>query len=444
MSDGDDETPEVLPSHWGEISPSVVLWHGPATVSFPGSAETGEAELRWEWLPEPSLRAYVATERVESPQHEPTGLELDGVELHDQTPVAIRSSHGADVTRVLEISDATVGDPTQPAMQMRFALVNMSGILGRRVRRGNSAAWLGRLELAVGDWHVRIDRPAGAPAGERGGPLGRFALTHAGLLTRTDGKPFVMRDAEKVMTGLWIWASLLRGGYSGPIWWQAEDAQGTIAWTHHPVWHLDPWLTDQALYPSATVHYENPEVEPALARCLERCCELLEDDDWHDVLLRAVNWYLAANNGRNDSDIVLAQAGLELLAYAYAVLPDALPLDGFARLRAEHKMHMLFAALHIPLAIPPTLHILEIYAKGQSNANAAVMVARFRNALIHPPTKKQADNVPGGPGDPEARVQARELSISLLEQCLLAILGYDSWIRDRMVGWFMRDLSSNE
>jgi hypothetical protein len=288
MSDGDDEIPEVLPSHWGEASPSTLLWQGPATVSFPSSTETGDAELKWEWLPDPGLRAYVTTERVESPQHEPTGLQLDGVELHGQTPVAVRSSHGDKVMRVLELADATVGDPTLPATQMRFALVNMSDLLGQRIRHGNSV-WLGRLELELGDWHVRIDRPAGAPEGSKGGPLGGFGLTHAGLLTRTDGRSFVLRDAEKVMTGVWSWASLLRGGYSGPIWWQAENAQGTVVWTHHPVWYLDPWLTGQGLFPSSTAHYEDPEVQAALARCLSKCCELLEDDDWHDVLLRALN-----------------------------------------------------------------------------------------------------------------------------------------------------------
>lgn len=441
MSDGDGELPDALTPHWGDVSPSTLLWQGPVTVSFPSSTETGDAELKWEWIPAPGLRAYVTTERVESPPHEPTGLQLDGVELHGQTPVAVRSSHSAKVTRVLELVDATVGDPTLPATQMRFALVNMSRFLGQRVRHGNSA-WLGRFELGLGDWHVRIDRPAGAPEGSKGGPLGGFSLTHAGLLTRTDGQSFVLRDAEKVMTGFWVWASLFRGGYSGPIWWQAEDEQGTVIWTHHPVWHLDPWLTDQGLFPSSAVHNEDPEVQAALARCLSKCCELLEDEDWHDVLLRALNWYIAANNGRNDSDIVLAQAGLELLAYARAVLSKTLPLDGFTRLRASDQIHMLLAALDVPLAVPPTLHILEDYAKGKNYANAAEIVAEFRNAVIHPPKKKPNQSVEGH-SDPSARVQARDLSISLLEQCLLAILGYDSWFRDRIMGWFMRDLSSN-
>ena len=159
------------------------------------------------------------------------------------------------------------------------------------------------------------------------------------------------------------------------------------------------------------------------------------------MLLRAIAWYIQANQGNSDADIVLAQAGLELLAYAKTVMDGTLSPEGFDRLRAADQLQMLLVGCRIPLEVPATLDQLWRYAKGRNGSNVATVVTEFRNAVIHPPTKRRA---PEGPGDAGARLEARELSISLLERVLLSVVGYDALFRDRLQGWFLAPYGAQE
>jgi hypothetical protein len=430
---------EVLPVHWPTpVASSMLLWGGSTTMRFSDGIETGTAELRWNWLPSPKLRLSTRSTLRDTLPIEPLGLDLDGADLHGQIPQPVRIRYGSETNLDFDLDEATVGDSTSSVQQMRFAMVNMPKFLGRKVKLG-SQSWWGRLELDMKDWHVRLDRSPGIPEGSSEGPHGGFTLTHSGLLFRLDGSPFSISDARKIMSALWVWSTLFKGAYSGPIYWQGEDSADNVVWTHHQAWNLDPWITDHGIFPSAVAHHEDPSTEAALGNCLQRCYDLLEDDEWYDILLRLLSWYTGANNGLSDSDIVLAQAGLELLSYAVVVLSETLPPDGFDRLRASDQIQILLSKLDLSLSVPESLGRLFRYAKGKNGQSAPGTITDFRNSLIHPPTKKR--DRPGAL-DAVARIEARTLSVALLEQSLLALLGYDSWYRDRLNGWFtnkMRD-----
>jgi hypothetical protein len=412
------------------------LWSGQATVELPNGTEVGPAELLWEWLPDPAIRAYTtapADFSRDRPAHEPLALRLEGVELADRVPVAVRTIYGNEISRIMDLPAVTMGDPLQPVTSVRFAMVNMPEFLGHTVKSGRGV-WAGRLELNADPWHVRLDYPEDTPKPSRLGPTGGYALSHVGLLTRLGGESFNLTDADRALAGLWAWASLMRGSYTGPIWWEGLDATDKTVWTHHPTWHLDPWNGQSGVFPSGAVDFEKPEVMSALGVALAACISMLADADWENVLLRAIAWYIQANRSNSDADIVLAQAGLELLAYAKTVMEGTLRPEGFERLRAADQLQMLLATCRISLEVPATLGQLRRYADGRPGSNAATVVTEFRNAVIHPPTRKRA---PEGPGDASARLEARELSISLLERVLLAVLGYDALFRDRLHGWFL-------
>ena len=169
----------------------------------------------------------------------------------------------------------TIGDADGSVTSVRFAMVNMPEFLGHTVKSGSSV-WAGRLELDADPWHVRLDYPGSTPKPSRVGPAGGYAFTHAGLLTRPDGDQFSLRDAERPLAGLWAWASLMRGGYTGPVWWEGLDATGRTAWTHHPIWHLDPEHGRGGVFPSHAVDFENPEVMSALGVALATCISMLQ------------------------------------------------------------------------------------------------------------------------------------------------------------------------
>jgi hypothetical protein len=415
-----------------------VLWTGPVTVLLPDDREVrGEGRVRWHWRPFSDLRIEVDSAEhsaVSSPPFDLVGLRLDDGAISEVTTLS-QSDRPPTTVRTLSAEWITIGDPSLGARQVRFLVPNFPRFCGDQVKKGRSV-WLGRLEAHIGPWHVRLDAVVDQPSNEHMLTAG-YTVTHTGLLTRRDGAPIDVADAERPLEALSWLLTLLRGGYTAPLAWRGER-NGGVAWTRFFVnWPIDGWTGQKGLMPEGYSHHENPDVQESVGNALTRLLDHLANPDWRYVLLHSLQWYVAAHNGHHLGDIIVAQAGLELLAYAHFVLPGRLSKQGFKELPAADQLQLLLTSLAVPLAVPAPLTRLVAYAK-ETGIDGPEAVTRFRNSVVHPPTRsRHALAYTAKQND------ARDLSIHYLERALLGTIGYDSLIQDRIYDYYMCRVSQD-
>ncbi len=262
-----------------------------------------------------------------------------------------------------------------------------------------------------------------------------FLVTHTARVSRVDGESFAYGDTEPVVEALCWQLSALRGAYiSAPL--RQGLKAGDQVWTRHVPGAVDTWAGDFGAFPTGFVAAEDASVLPALGRAIETLLTLRREPGMRDGLDRGLLWYRTANTGGTTGDIVLAQAGLELLAFLALVPPGTLTAKGFDRLTAADQIRLLLRQLALPVEVPPDLPGLAAWAAGEHATAAPETVATFRNIMVHPPTRQRRLSA----DDQHLIVEARTLALSLLEQALLCFVGYDSLIRDRVSGWQMRPL----
>jgi hypothetical protein len=255
---------------------------------------------------------------------------------------------------------------------------------------------------------------------------------------KDDGSLLSLEEMERAMTVFGWWLSMLRGAYAYPCWWVGLGDDGQPVWTRHVQWNVDAWKGEWGLFPSGWAYAEHPEVLEELAGSLERTFSLMADEDWEEALMMTLHLYIVANTGRSTSDVIIAQAGLERLAHATIVLSGKLSEPGFGRLNAADRLQLAATMLGVPLGVPPELTELEKWAKAENILTAAEAVTRLRNGVAHPPRK----TLTPAQKEQDARLRgdARDLSLSLLELGLLATIGYQGHIRDRVHGFLLRSL----
>jgi hypothetical protein len=409
------------------------LWQGPVHLRNPDGAEfEGLGSLTYEWTSEPFLVLHVSSnDSFAKPVFTGYEISVEGRPLDGWQATGLHPE-GGTVVRTFNGTDIILGDRSAPCQAVRFVYVNFPRFVGLPVRNIGCSGFLGfragRLELDTEDWQFRLDEAESGNPYERLGQGQRFAITHVGLLTSKTKTTINLEGAESALISLSTLASILRGAGTAPMTWTGEGRGGEVLWTRHTVWQLDQWgglpgpLSGEASFLMA-----DPKTIPALNRSLARLLELREDDLWREVLDRAVLWLITANTGKTPGDVILAQAGLELMAYATVVLGEALPVEAFVKLDASHQIHLMLSLLKIPLAVPPSLKRLCAFAASNQNASAPAVVTRFRNRITHPPKRGASE-----PRDNYWRTtyEAKILATHLLERCLLATLGYDGPMHD--------------
>jgi hypothetical protein len=269
-----------------------------------------------------------------------------------------------------------------------------------------------------------------------------FGITHVGTIAKDDGSLISSEEMERAMTVFGWWLSVFRGAYTTPCWWVGFGDDDQIMWTRHVDWNVDAWKGEWGLFPSGWFHPEHPEVLGELAGSLARAFDLMADDEWEDALMMALHLYIVANTGRNASDLIIAQAGLERLAHATIVLSGKLSGPGFERLTAADQIQLAASILGVSVEVPAELTDLANWAKTESVPTAAEAVSRQRNRVAHPPRRKLT--IAQRERETRLRVDARELSLSLLERGLLATMNYEGHIRDRLNGFMHRSLRSDQ
>ena len=419
--------PTLIP---GGAQDSQPLWEGAAGVETSCGSTSGTATLRWSWAPQPRLLVEVTTSEpwpLPEDAHIPQGLVLGKTRTAAPTLISLSASQG-DTSRLFCLPEVTVGAPDTHVDVVRFALVNFPRYLGQRV---GDARLYGRLDLTFGQFRIVLDSVSGRNLREEMEPPHYgYANTQTGLVMSRSGGRLTLSEVRKPLKALWYLLSLMRGAYTSPVCWLGER-DGEIQWAHSVGWHLDPWIKDEhGPFPMGFLAFDADSVIPALERSLIRVQDLLDDPDWREILLTALQWYVTSHTGRSTSDIVLAQAGLELLAYAHQVVAGRLSPAGFDRLPAADAITLLLSDLGVDPAIPDRLEALYAYGKRRS-LNGPTCVTQYRNATIHPPVKRPH----ASESDGEVLIEVRALAIFYLEQALLRTFGYDAMVQHRLYGW---------
>lgn len=146
----------------------------------------------------------------------------------------------------------------------------------------------------------------------------------------------------------------------------------------------------------------------------------------------AIHWYIEANTnaGAVEGSVVLAQAALELLAWA--VIVDERGREDakvFRKAHAAEKIRKLLRELQVPTDIPGELAELRNAAYRLNTPTDPEIFVRLRNGIVHSNKSKRADIAPI---IDSARWQALQYGLWCIEMVIIRLCKYQGVYSDRL------------
>lgn len=249
---------------------------------------------------------------------------------------------------------------------------------------------------------------------------GIVRLTHMGVFRKNDGSNFVFDEYMSFQVELSSFLTFLKGGRNWPCLITGYSGD-TLAF--------------RAL--SAPVASKNSQswFDPHSASDAENLYPLFsalwaKSDEWQSCLSSVLYWYAQSNTKGGvpaiDACIILAQTALEKLAYQYLVVDrNMISPDGFEKLIASDKIRMLGSCLGIPLGIQPVTTNIFRESSVVRWCDIPHALTYIRNSLVHP-KKKHQESIR------KCYFEAWNVSVWLLELCILAVSGYTGQYRNRL------------
>lgn len=339
------------------------------------------------------------------------GAHLSHIELSDSGNGPVHSVRGwLDETFV----DARVE-------RLRFHVANLPRFHGASIRRG-STLLTGRQSWTFDGWRVTLDPVRDIDQRFKAmGVDGGYAITHVGELASTNKAPFMASEGRDVLEMLQYFLSFIRGAWTSPI--LVDDGDGQWAWWN--IGRVDPWegcFSSIPLYPASG----GSVFPPRLQGPLESFARWWSEPDSNQIIRWLVSWYVASMTERfTDTKLVLALAGLEIVAAVYAKNPAN------ARLRKEltepyERLEHYFESCGI-YGWSSDPELVDAYLAAESGLKSRTQTLfAIRNAVIHAKT--------GARPQPELRYEAALLAVEYLELSLLHKLCYDGPYFNRRVG----------
>jgi hypothetical protein len=306
--------------------------------------------------------------------------------------------------------------------EVRMALANGSGWfdceIGPRTAEFSGGGWT--VTVSPRDDLSEIDEEAtGTACG--------YAVSHEVTARRVDGQPFGPSEANEIVSAMTSLATFANGSAVGSPAVQGYLA-GELSYERYWTPRVPPWH-----HPLSWLPAYDPKLP--LQDIGAKFLELWSQTEWREVLRRLVLFHSEANAANHhppllDIRIVIAQSGLELLAWA--VLDHGCPppvtnpsatLRGPVASKAGPRIRELAALLGIdpetPSDCPQIARFLADETRQLPERTAASVLAWARNRATHP--KRPADLVaPDG-----LLIEVWLLSVWYLELSILSVLGYD-------------------
>jgi hypothetical protein len=270
-------------------------------------------------------------------------------------------------------------------------------------------------------WIKRYDALKQVP--RTGGAL----LTHALRVERENGSTFGLSRATKILGRIEKFLSFAFGQRTRPLHAHGYDRHHSQKWTifdvrpplpTSPTLHGTPSWLPQVGASTDGSDATNSGVD--LSSAFDGFVSLAEDPGMLATLDRAIDWYLAAlASFGNPASIVLAQAGLELLAWQRITTEMKLSEKGRLSLDAADQLRLLLVGTELPLDIPTELPELS-----KARLSGPVAVTRARNAAVHPIDSSRLTKTQS--------TEAHTLAIWYFEMLLLRMVGHDGEYWDRL------------
>ncbi len=224
--------------------------------------------------------------------------------------------------------------------------------------------------------------------------MGGYVITHEGTIQFSKKAVFSVGEVWCILQGLSRYLSFSQGARCAVVRVRGTRESGEeipIVWGSTHVHNSGE--CQGVLYTS------NSGYEP-LSSAWPGFLDTMGDENVTETILRAVDWYLLANNSDFGTGLVLGQAALELLA--------STGKGG----NAADKIGEAIESANIYRAIPLQCKNLVKVANAYSWESGPIAITRIRNDLVHAERKYPDVN-------PEAQLEARELALWYIELLLL-------------------------
>jgi hypothetical protein len=294
---------------------------------------------------------------------------------------------------------------------------NLRPLLGEVVSDPGGGVRAARTVMRGGGWVVTLDSlPEASDLARRMRAIGGHAITHVARIEREDGVPVDADALSECATVLGYLLSFARGAWTFPGLIVGYGAGVTRPWEHWTDPRLRPW--------SGVRGWLDDDHPEGLTKTFPSIWRLWRDPDHRPALVAGIGLLMDASEDVNlESRVVLAQAGLEHLAWHRLVVEGRWTETKFERKSAAQRIRGLISASGVAPGLPIALRAVarspELRSKtGLLPADGPDFVVRVRNRTAHPPTS----GPPFLPGD--VTLGAWKLSLEYLQGALLGWLAY--------------------
>lgn len=424
MSDRFDQFPQYKDPPFDLESPNdpITFYSGRMELHQEASLFVAEmAELTLHWLPTPKLK-FEMHGLDDVPELESAWISIK--DIPSEYDVLVTSASLSSNGHLCSGFVSGIHDEGnfEDARSVRFQIPNFHNYIGDHVRSSDSSAsWLGRIYLSNEEIELTIDQHQRAKGKISDLKIqGGFNLFHSGRIEKIEAH-ISYEEFSRIRLTLFYFLSFSRGLWTGPV-PCIGYRDGEEVWKHLEVPRLSAWKSVSTWFP-----YNDPRAISSLSKSFWQLDKLLADPLWHFPIRVAINWYIEANLGAGalEGSIVLAQTGLELLAWCYLVEDPATSVESggkFNKWSAARKIRTLLQELQIPVTIPSEITSLHSNNVGLNMQDGPSAITSVRNAVVHPKLSKRQklDAIPK-----RGRFDVKQLALWYLELTLLRLIAYD-------------------
>jgi hypothetical protein len=239
-----------------------------------------------------------------------------------------------------------------------FHLPNFSYYEGSPIRddRDEGPPWDGRAILFLDKWHLTIDsinRYSFADEDDLEKSSGS-AITHVGLIERTNKAVFSVSEVEEVLLALYLYLSFYRGSWVAPMLSVGLGQDGKKVFEDWRQWNIRKCERVQT--------WADRQSSQSLEMPFPGFYARLQSAVWSGPIRRSIAWYVECNRRASglEASIILVQTALELMGWAILVEDEkTLSPRGYDDLPAADKIRLVLSSCQIPREIPPHLIALN-------------------------------------------------------------------------------------
>lgn len=312
----------------------------------------------------------------------------------------------------------TILDKGRPLQSVQFSILNFPEFIGKEnqyIEVNGKMQLCGIARLEAASWLITIT--ATSNLSENLNILRKdsgYALTHTGLIERSDGGTFSVEDVEKLFSGLRLFLSFARGASCGLTYIEGKDQSGERSWVKWGSSYTAPWRYVNSCADGIRTRADIlSEAFPGFWRLSQQQAGVL-----NQPINLALYWYLCSNESNTlEPGIILTQAALERLAHEIAGKKVKADVTGVWIGKA-------LKVANIDPKIPGSCQALEALRRRENVTDGAEMLTRIRNDLVHAQMKMNVSM--------EAYTEARNLGQWYIELLLLKLFNYSGSYTNRL------------